>query len=76
MADRRRFPALDLWHDELRAGLREKTTFDALYSAACEEASAREFFGMDIPELGDSYMRRAAEIIAAAGPGFAKGAAA
>ena len=76
MADQHRFPALDLWHDELRAGLRTKTTFDALYGAACEEASAREFYAMKIPELGDSCMARAAEIIAAAGPDFAKGAAA
>ena len=75
MADRHRFPALELWHDERRAGLRTKTTFDALYGAASAEADAREFYGMRIPELGDSCMKRAAEIIAAAGPDFAKGPA-
>ena len=76
MADRRRYQAVDLWHDEIRASLRTETTFDALYGAACEEASAREFYAMKIPELGDKCMRSAAEIIAAAGPDFAKGAAA
>ncbi len=70
-----RFPALDLWRDELRAGLRTPTTFDTLYAAACSEADAREFYGMRIPELGDACMARAREIIRQAGPDFVRGAA-
>ncbi len=75
MHEGRRFPALDLWHDELRAGLRTTTTFDTLYRAACAEADAREFYGMRMAELGDRSMARSREIIRQAGPDFAKGLA-
>ena len=72
MSQNRRFPALALWHDELRAGLRTRTTFDILYGAACAEAEAREFYGMRIPKLGDRFIARSREIIRQAGPDFAK----
>ena len=75
MSQNRRFPALALWHDELDAGVRTPTTFDALYRAACAEADAREFYGMRIPELGDRSMAQSREIIRQAGPNFAKGSA-
>ena len=74
MSENRRFPALALWHDELRAGVRTTTTFDTLYRSACAEADAREFFEMKIPELGNACMARSREIIRQAGPDFVKGA--
>ena len=75
MTQDRRFPALDLWHDELRAGVRTANTFDTLYRAACAEADAREFYGMRIPVLADHSIARAREIIRQAGPDFVKGSA-
>ena len=56
-----RHPALEAWHEELRAGERTRATFDPLWAAACSEASAREF--LSIPELHDALMRDAARII-------------
>ena len=56
-----RYPALDAWGRELRAGDRTRATFDPLWAAACSEASAREF--LSIPELHDALMRDAARII-------------
>ena len=66
------YPALALWHNELRAGLRMRTTFDPLHAAACAESNAREFYAMRIPVLGDHCMARSHEIIRQAGPAFAK----
>ena len=56
-----RYPALDAWARELRAGDRTRTTFDPLWRAACEEANAREF--AHIPALHRICMWKAARII-------------
>ena len=56
---RKRTPALNLWRWELRCGKRTRTTFDALWRAACEEANA-----LENPQLAASYHGRARAIIA------------
>ena len=42
MSQKHRFPALALWHDELRAGVRTANTFDTLYGAACASVNGTE----------------------------------
>ena len=37
-----RYPALRLWHRELAGGVRTRSTYDALWRAACHEAAAKE----------------------------------
>ena len=61
-ARQRLYPALQLWWDELRAGKRTKTTFDALWRAACEEMTAKEWAESGISELAEAsraHARRA-----------------
>ena len=53
-----RTPALNRWWVELQSGQRTRKTFDDLWRAACEEASA-----LENPELADSCHRRARAII-------------
>ncbi len=56
-------PALDAWRAELEAHLRTKTTFDALWRAACEEMAALE---APTPRLAEPYLANARSIIRAA----------
>lgn len=61
-AQQQLYPALQLWWDELAAGKRTRTTFDALWSAACEEATAKEWEETGIGELAETsraHARRA-----------------
>lgn len=57
------YQALALWRKELAAGQRTVTTFDALWGAASEEASAREFALDRLPEIVERCLLKAAEII-------------
>ncbi len=57
--------ALDAWRQELRAGQRTATTFDALWRAACAEANAREAEAMGLPGLAVAFQRDARAIIIA-----------
>ena len=57
----RKYPALTAWHEELRRGERATTTSDALWRAACTEATAQEF--ESIPDLHRILMRDAKRII-------------
>ena len=52
---------LALWRAELRAGKRTPTDFDALWRAACEEATAAEHTAF--PEVRATYLARADTII-------------
>jgi hypothetical protein len=55
------YPALDVWQREIRAGRRNRNTFDSLWEAACAEANAREF--EDVPELHRKFMEDARRIV-------------
>lgn len=57
-------PALDLWRDEIRHGLRRADTLDVLWRAACLEAAAREF--ADIPSLAEAYLADARQLVISA----------
>lgn len=68
-------PALDAWRAELARGERTRTTFDALWQAACAEANAAEFES-SIPELHRAFMAEARRIIKAAAERQRRGEAA
>ena len=55
-----RTPALDAWRRELAAGKRTKTTFDALWRAACAEMYVLE---APTPELRIKPLARAREAL-------------
>jgi hypothetical protein len=59
-------PALDAWRRELAAGERTRTTFDALWRAACEEANALEAAAAGLPQLAQGFQQEAYRIITAA----------
>ncbi len=61
VSTRRRYPALEAWHEELSRGERSAMTLDALWAAACHEANAQEFAA--IPKLHDAFIADAREII-------------
>lgn len=56
-------PALDAWRRELATGQRTRTTFDALWRAACAEMAARE---APVPEIRESCLAEARRIIESA----------
>jgi hypothetical protein len=63
-----RTPALDTWRRELATGQRTRTTFDALWRAACAEMAALE---APVPEIRDSCLAEARRIIESARKGGA-----
>jgi hypothetical protein len=56
-------PALGVWHKELRRGERTRTTFDALWRAACWEQSALDAAALGFGRAAREDLRRAAEIL-------------
>ena len=58
------FPALDLWRYELRKGIRAATAMDALWAAACEEMTARDFIMDGLPEVAATNFCMAYDIVA------------
>ena len=52
-------PALRQWRREVRDGLRTPYAFDALWIAACEEATAVEWFTNDLPGFAMRSLERA-----------------
>ena len=65
-----RSPALDAWRAELGARERTRTTFDPLWKAACEEASALEVERI-APVLAAAHRREAFAILKRAARGAA-----
>ena len=59
-------PALDAWRDEMRRGQRTMRTYDALWQAACSEASALELEGDGLSKTAGRYRSKARKIICAA----------
>ncbi len=59
----RRFPALETWRAELARGERTRTTFDAVWRAACAEANAAEAFSAGVPGLAGDFLADARSII-------------
>jgi hypothetical protein len=57
---------LDAWRAELRGGIRTGTTFDALWRAACWEASAHDAATQGFHHAARADLRRAREIVAEA----------
>ncbi len=60
-------PALSRWHRELAGGERRTTTFDALWQAACAEASARDAAAQGFDQSALQDLDRAAAILREAG---------
>ena len=58
------FPALNLWQYELRKGIRTATTMDALWAAACEEMTARDFINDGLPEVAATNFCMAYDLVA------------
>ena len=54
-------PALNAWRAELRRGQRARTTFDALFRAACCEQWALDY--SDIPALAEAFRADARAIV-------------
>ncbi len=61
-----RTPALTAWRQEIAAGERSQTTFDALWDAACAEMSALEFDAQGLLGLAASCQRDAQRIVRSA----------
>ena len=59
MTNLRLLPALRQWRREIRDGLRTPYAFDALWIAACEEATAVEWFTDDLPAFAMRALERA-----------------
>lgn len=57
------YPALKLWRRELTAGHRNRRTCDALWTAACREASAQECEKLGLWGAWSHHIRRAHETI-------------
>jgi len=70
-ARRFRTPALDLWRQELRQGIRTTTTLDDLWRAACAEMTALEAHHDGLPEAARRDRRRARLIVRSAVTGAA-----
>jgi hypothetical protein len=58
---RTRTAALNLWRRELAAGERTRSTFDALWRAACADMNALE--SAAIPHLATAYRQEAQRIL-------------
>ena len=58
-----RTPALDAWRLEWVRGERTRTTFDALWRAACCEQNAIEASADGLHDAAAGYLRDAARII-------------
>ena len=58
-----RYPALERWREELKAGVRSPTTFDPLWRAACEEMNAAEAEAAGLPDLAAEYRHEAQRIL-------------
>ena len=56
-----RTPALDAWRMELRQGKRTRTTFDALWYAACAEMWALDMAAF--PSIAEAFRRDALKIL-------------
>ncbi len=59
-------PALDTWRRELAAGLRTRTTCDALWRAACAEKNALEAAAAGLSATAVEYRREAAQLVRSA----------
>ena len=51
------------WHRQLRAGLRTRYDFDALWRASCAELNGRDALQGGLPTIANQYRQQAAVIL-------------
>ena len=58
-----RYPALEAWREEIRAGERSVRDFDALWRAACCEQWAADFVAWGLPHIALAFREDAKRIV-------------